>query len=346
MPTYRVGRIDEIRSERRGLQRVTVILEGTDSQPGAPERAYVLTGLVGPVRAGDEVVCNTTAVDRGLGTGGWHVIHANLTRPDWSEPGGGHVMKLRYTGVQVDTGVDEEHDPDLDPDLGGLPVVACSVHSQMGVVAATIAALRPGTRVAYAMTDGGALPLALSDLVADLVESGLLVGTVTSGHAFGGDLEAVTVASSLALARHRLDAEVVVAGMGLGGVGTGSRLGFSGLDQASILDAAAWLGGRPVACVRASSADGRTRHRGVSHHTRTVLDATRSGVEVPMPEGLEPGTIAARHRIVTVEPPDAVAALESAGITVTTMGRGPAEDPLFFAASAAAAAHALDLLVP
>ena len=177
----------------------------------------------------------------------------------------------------------------LRPTSSGAPVVACSVHSQVGVVAATIAAVRPGTRVAYVMTDGGALPLALSDLVHSLRAGGLLVGTVTAGHAFGGDREAVSMPSALAIARHALDAEVVVAGMGLGGVGTGSRLGYSGLEQAGIMDATAWLGGRPVACVRASSGDARPRHQGVSHHTTTVLEAVRSPVDVPVPADLELG---------------------------------------------------------
>jgi hypothetical protein len=252
-------------------------------------------------------------------------------------------MKVRYTSVQTDTGVAEEHDPDAPTSLEGAPVVACSLHSQVGVVAAALSHLRPGVRVAYVVTDGGALPLALSDLVIDLRSRDLLVGTVTTGHAFGGDLEAVTLASGLAVARHALDAEVVVVGMGPGVVGTGSRLGRSGPDQATALDAAAWLGGRPVACVRASSGDGRARHQGVSHHTDTVLDATRSAVDVPVPPGLAVDD-RGRHRVVEVAPPDVAALLDAAGLRVTTMGRGPGADPLFFEAAGSAAAHAASLL--
>ena len=341
MPSFRTVTVVDLISERPGLQRVTVRGDG-----GADERAYVLTALTGPVAVGDDVVVNATAVELGLGTGGWHVVHWNLAHPEWSAPGGGHVMKLRYSSLQADVGVAEEHDPDGPTGLPATPVVACSLHSQVGVVAAVIAAARPGTRVAYVMTDGGALPLALSDLVADLRERALLVGTVTAGHAFGGEVEAVSVPSGLALAVHALGAEVVVAGMGPGGVGTGSRLGFSGLDQATILDAAAWLGGRPVACVRASSGDPRPRHQGVSHHTTAVLDATRSGVDVALPAGLDPGPLPERHRRLTPSGPDPAAALTAAGLTVTTMGRGPAEDPLFFAAAGAAGAHAASLLAP
>ena len=90
--------VTAITAERAGLQKVEV-----DGEP-----AYVLTQLIGPVAVGDRVVVNTTAVDLGLGTGGWHFVHWNLSREAWSEPGPGHVMKLRYTSLQVDTGAAEE----------------------------------------------------------------------------------------------------------------------------------------------------------------------------------------------------------------------------------------------
>ena len=97
MPRFRTARVRGILEERAGLQRV-------DTTEG---RAYALTGLTGPVAVGDEVVLNTTGVDLGLGTGGWHVVHWNLAREEWSEPGPGHLMKLRYTSLQVDTGAAE-----------------------------------------------------------------------------------------------------------------------------------------------------------------------------------------------------------------------------------------------
>ncbi len=275
MPSFRTGEVTELLSERAGFQRVRVDLG--DEQPA---RAYVLTQLTGPVAVGDRVVCNTTAVELGLGTGGWHVVHWNLARESWGEPGPGHIMKLRYTSLQADTGAGEEQHPDLPASLDGTPVVVCTVHSQVPCVVVAARAVRPGTRVAYVMTDGAALPLALSDLVATMVDGGLLVGTVTAGHAFGGDLEAVNVASALTLARHVLDAELIVVGMGPGVVGTGTTLGTTSLEAAAALDTAAALGGLPVACLRVSSGDERERHQGVSHHTRTVLDLVRSPVRI------------------------------------------------------------------
>jgi len=135
VPSYRTGVVTEVLSERAGLQRVLV--DG--------ERAYVLTQLIGPVEAGDRVVVNTTAVDLGLGTGGWHVVHWNLARDGWAGQGGGdgHVMKLRYTSLQADSGAAEERHPDLPDSLPGTPVVAIAVHSQLAAVAAAFAQRRP-----------------------------------------------------------------------------------------------------------------------------------------------------------------------------------------------------------
>lgn len=328
MPSFSTATVGEILMERPGLQRVV-----TDAG-----RAYVLTALTGTVATGDEVVLNTTAVDLGLGTGGWHVVHWNLARREWSEAGPGHIMKMRYTSLQTDTGAAEEVDADLPSDLDDLPVVVCGLHSQVAIVAVAALAAAPQARIVYVMTDGAALPIVLSDLVVDLVGNGLIAATITAGHAFGGDLEAVSVPSALALARHALAADIVIIGMGPGVVGTGTALGTTSVEVASILDTVTALGGRPVACVRMSSGDGRERHQGVSHHTLTALDLVRSRVTVPVPEAglLE----SSRHDVTVVVPPAVHELLVDAGITVTTMGRGPDQDPLFFQAAGAAGAIA------
>ncbi len=325
----------EVLGERPGFVRVRL-------DDGS--RAFALTQLTGPVAAGDRLIVNTTAVDRGLGTGGWHIVQWNLTGGPFSAPGPGHLMKLRYTGAQVDSGAaeEQEEDPAATPDrLDGTPVVVAGLHSQLPVVVAALLATRPSTRIGYVMTDGGALPIAMSDVVAGLVERGLLVGSVTAGHAFGGDLEALNVPSALAAAKHRLDADVIIVAMGPGVAGTGSRLGFTGLEAAPALDAAAWLGGVAVACLRASDADLRPRHRAISHHSATVLDAVRSEVDVAHPPELTPGS---RHRWHEIDPGDPVALLAGADLEVRSMGRGPVDDPLFFRATAAAGVLAGQLL--
>src|SRR5512140_2234189 len=124
MPAFRSGRVERVLQERAGLQRVLVVIDGNI------ERAYVLTQLTGTVDTGDPVVVNTTAVDLGLGTGGWHVVHWNLAREQWSEPGPGHIMKARYTSLQTDTGSAEEHWAELADitSIDGMPVVAAALH--------------------------------------------------------------------------------------------------------------------------------------------------------------------------------------------------------------------------
>jgi hypothetical protein len=335
VPTYQTAIVREVLAERSGLQRVRV-----EMSDGSDARAYALTRLVGTVDVDDEVICNTTAVDRGLGTGGWHVVHWNLARRELRLPGPEHIMKLRYTSLQSDAGTSELAHPEAaDAALDGIPVVACSVHSQVAMVALGFAAAAPRRRLAYVMTDGAALPLALSDLVAELVERELLAATVTSGHAFGGDLEAVSLPSALGLARHVADADAVVVGMGPGVVGTGTDFGTTAVEVASVMDVAERRGGRPVLCVRASEGDPRSRHRGVSHHVRSILELTHV---VPLVAAHPPEVLglAGVSPIELDHPPDASVLLHRAGIRVTTMGRAHDEDPLFFAAATAAGALA------
>lgn len=358
MPTFASGRVVGILSERDGLQRCTVLLDGDDE----PSRAVNLTSLTGDVAVGDDVVCNTTAVGLGLGTGGWHFVHWNLGRRSLALPGAGHIMKLRYTSLQADTGAAEEPGAVLaegiarlerDGGVGGMPVVVASLHSLVAAVCAGIAAHGAPRRVAYVMTDGAALPIAMSDLVASLRSAGLVQVTVTAGHAFGGDHEAVTVASAL-LAARAAGAEIAVVAMGPGVVGTGTRFGTTSFEVASIVQAARAVDGRPVVTVRCSDADGRERHRGLSHHTRTVLPGC-SGAEVVVPpftdgagvtlaDEVEAAVGDAPVRVVTVDPGDAVALLSGTGLQVTSMGRAPSADPVFWAAGVAAGMYAAGLV--
>lgn len=352
MPAYRTGEVTEILEERPELQRVTVDLGQ------GPEPSYVLTRLTGAVAVGDRVVVNTTAVELGLGTGGWHFVHWNLARDGWRETGPGHVMKLRYTSLQADTGCVEEHDQRLADavDIEGMPVVSCALHSQLAGVATAFKERAPGARLAYVMTDGAALPLALSDLVARLLERGLLDTTITCGHAFGGEHEAVNVHSALAVARHVAAADAAVVAMGPGIVGTDTALGTTGLEAAVVLDAAVALGGFPVAALRASFADRRQRHRGVSHHSRTALGvACRSRVAVAVPAvggpeeeriraDLAKSGVAERHDLVTVDPGDPLARFARYGLEVSSMSRPAPTDPVLHACAAAAGILAADAL--
>jgi hypothetical protein len=97
-----------------------------------------------------------------------------------------------------------------------------------------------------------------------------------------------------------------------------------------------------VLCVRASDGDARPRHQGISHHTTTVLELAGCRPWVaPVPPEL---ALSKRVRVRPVPPLDAAALLSGLGLTINTMGRGPTDDPLFFAAAAAAGSVAVDLV--
>jgi uncharacterized protein DUF3866 len=346
----RNGRVTGVTDRRPGATELRVAVDGEAGEVAA----ISYDQLTGPVEVGDRVVLNTTAVALGLGTGGFHVVMARDGGPV-EDPGPGHVIKARYTPSQVRVlAVEEEASPHraavaARTDLSGLPVVCAELHSMVPVVAAAARAVADDLRVAYVMTDGGALPLAFSRLAARSRAAGLVDGTITAGQAFGGDLEAISLYSALAAARAVLDAEVVVVAQGPGGMGSGTALGFSGTQVAEAVNAAGALGGRPVACLRLSGADRRERHRGVSHHSLTALGRlalARCAVAVPEladPElaalvgrQLEEAGVADRHQLVPVATPDPGKLLAAWGLEVTSMGRGPEEDPVFFAAAAAA----------
>jgi hypothetical protein len=321
VPSFRSEIVGAVTSQRPGLQRL--VLEGGD-------RAYVLTELVGEVRAGDEVVVNTTAVELGLGTGGSHVVHLNLSRPHKGVPGPGHVMKARYLSEQLDAGSWEESatwgDAEL-PSLAGVRVVLCVLHSHVAALAVGVAAAG-GEAPGSVMTDQAALPLVRSDLVAELAANRLLAATVSAGQSFGGDIEAVTVASGVeALSRRGADSVIVAAGPGH--VGTASPIGFSALELAGHASVLSALGADVALAVRASSADPRPRHNGVSHHTDTLLRLVPRPITVPLPSGQDPSWVEQLgHRAISFPPFDLAAALADGGVEVSTMGRRLADDAL------------------
>lgn len=328
MPRFSTHVVSALVSERDGLQRVSL---------ASGRRAYVLTDLVGPVAVGDSVVVNTTAVDLGLGTGGWDVVHWNLSRSSFDAPGPGHVMKVRYTSLQVDAGVAEEvAGYAAPPSLGGMPVVVCPLHSHLAAVACAFALAAPGKRLVYVMTDGAALPFVLSDLAAHLRSGGLIASSVSCGQAFGADLEAVNTLSGLDVARAVGRADAVVVAPGPGTVGTGTALGHGAVEGAALVDMAARRGASVVVALRWSDVDPRPRHRGLSHHSAAVLELAREWSRVPVPRGQPRPEVAGAHAVVEVDVGDVVAMLDAAGVAVTSMGRTPGEDPRFHAYAAAA----------
>jgi len=344
MVRLRRGTVVGIGSERPGAVELEVEVDG--------ERAAALAypPLTGPVREGDAVVLNTTAVALGLGTGGFHLVVAveGAEATELSHPG--RVMKARYTPLQAAVAsVEETHRDVLETSrgLGGTPVVAAPLHSMIAPIAAGARAAG-AERVVYVMTDGAALPGAFSRLVPRLRRAALLDGFVTCGQAFGGELEAVTIWTALLAAGEVLDAEVVVVADGPGNLGTDTKWGVSALASGHALNAAEALGGRPVAALRVSFADPRQRHRVVSHHSLTILGevcTARANVAVPVLEGAEREMVwdalrshrlEDRHQLVEVDGRPALGKLEELGFDLGSMGRKPDDDPAFFLAAGAA----------
>lgn len=369
MITWREG---IVREQLPGWDGVRVL--DVDTAQGAV-RAIAYPDLVGTPQPGDRVLLNVTALERGLGTGGYAVVVALPDRPDaWPSVAAdspGHLVKARYTPTQTMVlGVDDpegEHHAVLAQadDLGGMPVVAADLHSALPAVVAGVRAVRAGTRVAYVMTDGGALPAAFSRSVAELRSAGWLASVVTAVQAYGGDLEAVTVHSALLAARHVVGADLAVVVQGPGNLGTGTRWGFSGVSAGEALNAASVLGGRPVAALRVSEADPRPRHRGLSHHSATAYGRVLlRPADVPLPAGhtgrastdaclrqvrAQVGELlrtAPHLRAVDVPVEGLLDALDEVPVRLRTMGRGLHEDAASFVAAAVAGVHAARLTDP
>ncbi len=282
--------------------------------------------LTGPVEPGDEVLVNVQARGLELGSGGFDVVVANLTRGlGLGATDGAHVMTLPYTPLQTAVRFAEEG-ARLPASLGEMPVVCCGLHSQLVPVCAALA----GLRVVYVQVAGGALPVSLSDAVRKLRARGLVDLAIAASPCCDGDLQCATIASALAVARSG-GADVVVCAVGPGIVGTGTALGHGGLAVADVANAAVALGGRPVLAPRVSFGDPRERHRGLSHHTQAALRLCLGNVTVAWPEGLEPPAGLLVEVVATGDWRG-----DCAQLPLDHMGRGLDDDPWFFAAAFAA----------
>jgi hypothetical protein len=356
MPTFRTGTVTEVISTTAdGVQELRVDVDG------AQRRAVLFPRWAHPAETGDRVILNTTAVELELGTGGSDFVVWNHAVDAYDAASGGHIMKLRYTPAQCDVlAVESPESPHHQvmaeaASLGGAPVIATSLHSQLVPVLCGLRRAAPAARVVFVMTDGAALEAGFSHTLLALRSNGWLHGVVTAGHAVGGDLESVTLHSGLLAATHVLDADLVIAGIGPGVVGTATPYGTTALDLGTIALTAQALGGRTVVCVRLSEADPRPRHRGLSHHVAAALgwvanavDPSSSCVVAPTGWGDEVSEAVRPWPVVEEEPGDILAELERAGalgLGVSHMGRSAADDTLFFQAAAAAGAYASKMVI-
>ncbi len=357
------GVVDAILKERPGAQEVRVVVDsGEPAQKcgeGEGRRALNFVTLCGRVEVGHRVLLNTLAVEMGLGSGGMDFVITRMEPAMGDYAPAGHIIKLRYTPLQTPVlAVEAPESPHHEAlrqfeSLDELPVVCTELHSQLPAICAAahwsarVQGCDRQPRIVYVMTDGAALPIALSHLVPELKERGWLHATITAGQAFGGDFEAVNLYSALAAAKAAADADIIIAGPGPGTVGTATPLGFSGVDQGLAINAAASLGGAPIVVPRISFADSRSRHNGLSHHTVTVLQKIAlAPTLVAMPRLPEHQRLAVeecmeikgsveRHEAVYIDAAMGLQALIDSGMSVLTMGRSLEEERPFFLAAAA-----------
>ncbi|HEY1854706.1 MAG TPA: DUF3866 family protein [Solirubrobacterales bacterium] len=314
---------------------------------GARRRAWADRRLLGEMREGDQVVINAAALDLGLGSGGFDIVHVNLTRGlEGAAPAGEHVIKLNYTSLQHPVEpIESDHER-----RPGKPkpfrVLVLPLHGHLAPAAWALAQARPGLEVGYVQTGGGALPGSLSRNVRELRERGLLAAHVTAAPAYGGDHDALSVVGALDAGRDRgWDAAIVGPGPGI--IGSASEYGHGGLAALESAHAALALKLPTLVSPRLSCADPRERHLHLSHHTHTLLELLLAPVEIAVPEGAVEGIEEARgylesaaavsdHTLATA--PVDLDAYAASGLPATTMGRPLSDDPLFFAAPLAAGA--------
>ncbi|MGB9809263.1 MAG: DUF3866 family protein [Caldanaerobacter sp.] len=345
-----LGQISKIISKRGKISIVEIEAEGEKAA------AINYNEITGEVEEGDLVYVNRTARLLNLGTGGYDFIIANLKYNKFDNIGKGHIMKLRYTPLQVNLlTMEEETSPyhqefDKFKNLNGFPVIIGELHSMVTPSALVLKKLLPDIKITYIMTDGGALPLPISNTVYKLKGMGVLDATITIGHAFGGDYECVNIYTALIASKEILKSDVAIVSMGPGIVGTGTKYGFSGVEQAYIIDAVNKMGGKPVLIPRISFKDVRGRHQGISHHTITVLELCYSSSVITFPKMEEEKERLVRNQIASnpvfsrfdvrfIDSELTGDCLREMDFDVTTMGRGYEEEKEFFNACGAASIY-------
>jgi len=355
MISKRVGIVDSIVDQSETLDDIRVSING-DIQ-----RAYNYSKMTGKINVGDEVVLNTTAVELSLGTGGYHFVIANLNNTESNLTEGGHIMKLRYTPFQVKVDSVEEQDSihhdkiENFKSLDNMPVVVGTLHSMLTPFVASYKKNNPNKKLAYIMTDGAALPIYLSKNVDILKSKGLIDDTITIGNAFGGDYECINIYTALITAKEILNADCVFISMGPGIAGTGTKYGFTGIEQGPILDAIKKLGGNPIAIPRISFADKRDRHVGISHHSITVFkDIVNVDVNIPITNyedeklnviksQIKENKLEDKHNTAFIDNKNTKADLDYFGLKVRSMGRNYEQDKEFFEAASTAAYYLMEV---
>lgn len=337
------------------IGKVNQIFDGTDRTTelivdinGKKEKAIAYRRLTNELHIGDEVLLNTTAVDLNLGTGGYHFIVCNLSNITKESKSQGHIMKLRYTPLQVKVNTCEEQGSIYHSifkefeSLDSMPILVGELHSIIAPLTVVLKNLNKNMKICYIMTDGGALPIDFSKTVNRLKQSNYIDKTITIGHAFGGDLECINIYNGLIAAKKVAKCDIAIVAMGPGIVGTDTPYGFTGIEQGKIIDAINDLGGMPIFIPRISFNDKRSRHYGISHHSLTILSKvvkTKALVGIPkfqfnknttIENQIEEYNINLKHDILFLEDDDIINIIKASDIPMSTMGRNVNDDLEYF----------------
>ena len=340
---------------RRGV--VVSVEPLTVEVDGERRPAWADPALIGPVEVGDEVVVNTEALDLGLGSGGFDLVHVNLSR---GLAGGGaageHVMKLNYTSLQHPVEPVEARRRARGRVATARPWSSrCTVtwrpppgRRRRRARGCDSASSRGRARRCRARSRATSPSFA---------SAGLICGHVTAGAAYGGEHEAISVAGALDAAGPRLGWDAIVVGPGPGSSARRRASATAGWRR-STRHTRRWRS----ACRRWSARGFRAPTSAIATAAsaitrRSLLELLLAPVRVPVPEAEIEG-----WPLLAVEAPEGGSAqaalddlieicsgrhdiaveadrprrLRASGLPAQTMGRTLAEDPLFFAAPLAA----------
>ena len=363
------GVCEQIAKQELHLQHIFVSSKGREGALNV-RPALVYTKLTGEVALGDKVLINTTGFDLDLGTGGFDIVIAKAPKSEdspyetmYETEHEGKIMKLRYTPLQKEVCSIESQESEFhellksQTSIEGMPVVCCSLHSQVFAVAQAIKTQSKDCKIAYIMTDEASLLADLSENLKYARAHDLIDTCITCGQAYGGDYETVNLHSALLVAHHALKADICIVGVGPGITGTDTTFGHGGIAQGEAINAVNAVRGTAIACLRMSSEDERERHQGISHHSLSALSRIAlapCAIAIPadlalskddesyfnkrIDAQLREGGILTIHRRFNVESYP----VEDFGLKLTSMGRSKETDPVFFMACYAAGALALD----
>ena len=147
MLSYKKGKVIEITSVDENLTKLKVELENRISN------AVNYNKITGKIELEDEVILNTTAVELKLGTGGVDFVMMNLNNEDMDFEEAGHIMKLRYTPLQIKCLAAESEESSYHQeflefeDLNGHICIVGTLHSMLAPIVTSLKYINPDLNI-------------------------------------------------------------------------------------------------------------------------------------------------------------------------------------------------------